>query len=277
MDVDPEDPLIPRSTSEGVTKIAVPRWMSRNRSRQWTAKEASRARFHRWRPDHWICVNIRKSPTLELAPSLTFSRIVMTSEARHLLHRHKSRSLAAFVMTTSEASPAPSSARLDASTHKALAATIVALFHSDRVQQHRQFVDLQAQAAAMVEHVGDFIEGLHQAQLHRGVLFRLAEGAAPARRPRGERLGMQKDTDRENCLAVRGHIEDELGGGSFGIAVERRPLADEVVLVNVAGLPGIGFDAADGHTWVATEEYSSPSAATAPSAARAEWPPPSPS
>jgi hypothetical protein len=42
----------------------------------------------------------------------------------------------------------------------------------------------------MVKHVGDFIEGLHQAQFHRSVLFRFAEGAVPARRPRGERLWM---------------------------------------------------------------------------------------
>src|ERR1700686_2178374 len=99
MDIDPEDPLIPRSTSEGVTKIGATRWTSRNNSTQWTAKDASRARFHRGRPDDCICVNIRKSP-------LPKTRAICTKGFTR-----------------------PAAARLDASHQKALAATIVALFH----------------------------------------------------------------------------------------------------------------------------------------------------
>ena len=38
-----------------------------------------------------------------------------------------------------------------------------------------------------------------------------------------------------------GDVEDEFGRRSFGIVVERRTLAHEVVLVNVAGLCGVGL------------------------------------
>src|ERR1039458_4914675 len=49
--------------------------MSRNRSRPCTAKEASRARFHRWRPDHCIPSSIFGS----LTPDFT---IIRRSELR---------------------------------------------------------------------------------------------------------------------------------------------------------------------------------------------------
>ena len=39
---------------------------------------------------------------------------------------------------------------------------IVTLFDSDGVQQHRQFMGFQAQAASVIQHVGNLIEGLHQ-------------------------------------------------------------------------------------------------------------------
>ncbi len=77
---------------------------------QWTAKEASRARFHRLRPDHCSCVNIRNNPTSD--------RPAKNSADTH---------------------PYCSVGRKRA---EGVSCTIVPLFHSDGVQQGRQFVDL---------------------------------------------------------------------------------------------------------------------------------------
>src|SRR5450755_752022 len=135
----------------------------------------------------------------------------------------------------------------------------------------------KAQAAPLIEHVGNFVEGLHQAELDRSVLFGFAEHAAAAFGPGCECLGTQKNADSENRLPVRGHVEDELGRGSFGIIVERGSLSDKIVLVNVAGLSSVGFDTADGHRRLGIRKYCSPAAPRARWAARAEWLPPSPS
>src|SRR5271165_4078074 len=114
-------------------------------------------------------------------------------------------------------------------------------------------------------HVGDFVEGLHQAQLHACILLGLAKRAAPAGGPGFDRPGMKEDADRIRRFAVGGHVEDKFGGGRFGVTVKRRPFADEVILVNVSRLSGVSLDAANGHR------------ATALSASHAGWPPPSPS
>jgi hypothetical protein len=99
----------------------------------------------------------------------------------------------------------------------------------------------------VASHVWDFVESLHQAQLYAGVLFGFTERAAPAGSPGIQRLGTQEDADGKGCFAVGGHIEDEFCGGCFRITVERRPLTDKIVLVNVSRLAGVGFDSANSH------------------------------
>ena len=155
MDIDPEDPLIPRVNVRRVYENGSGA-MDQQKQKQAVNREGS-----------------EQSTIPSLAPgplNLREHQEVPTLGTWRLLRR---RAWSVPILT----------ARLDASNQKGLAATIVTLFHSDRVQQHRQFVNLKAQTASVVEHVGNLVEGLHQAQLHRGVLFRLAEGAAPACRP----------------------------------------------------------------------------------------------
>ena len=49
--------------------------------------------------------------------------------------------------------------------------------HPQGIQQFQQVIAIQAQPPAVRQHVGDFVEGLQQPQLHGGILLGLAERA----------------------------------------------------------------------------------------------------
>src|SRR5581483_2210503 len=109
-------------------------------------------------------------------------------------------------------------------------------------EQRQQQLGIQTQPASLAQLVGELVEGLQQAHLHRGVLLRLAELAALSYLPRLHRLRREEDADRERRPAIERDVEDELGRGRLRIVFERRALAHEIVSIDVAGLARVGLE-----------------------------------
>lgn len=121
------------------------------------------------------------------------------------------------------------------------------LVHAQTCECFFEQCGVDRQAAPLCLYVFNLIEGAKKPEFDGAVLFGIGQKAAvhvgPARK---NRIG-KKHTDRISKLPVGGDVENELSGGSFRIIRDGRAFAHEVVLVDVALGPGIGFQAADGH------------------------------
>src|ERR1017187_317243 len=121
------------------------------------------------------------------------------------------------------------------------------LFDPHGFEQSGKRVSIEGQAAAMLRHVGDIVEGLEQAHLYCGILFGFAEPASVTRVVGLQYLRGEENAHGTSGLAIGADVEDILGCGSKRVLREGSTLADEVIFVNVAGLRCVGFQAADGH------------------------------
>jgi len=118
---------------------------------------------------------------------------------------------------------------------------------ADGFEQDRKCGCVQHETTAVLQHVRDFVEGLHQAQLYGRVLFGLAKNATTLDGVFIKYTGRKEDADGKDSLAVGADVEDELGGGRERVVGQGVALADEIVLVHKACLRRIGFDPTNGH------------------------------
>jgi hypothetical protein len=101
--------------------------------------------------------------------------------------------------------------------------------------------------ASVGHQVFDFIESLEKAQLDDAVLFGIGERASVMLSPRLYYFAGKENTYRKGSLAVGGHIENVFLRGFLIALGGNRPIADEIVLINVALPPGVSLHATDGH------------------------------
>ena len=96
---------------------------------------------------------------------------------------------------------------------------------ADQLQQCGKCGGFEHEAAAVLQHIRNFVEGLHQPQFHGGVLLGLAQSAAIVGAVFLKGARREKDADRKNRFAVGADVEDELGGGDV-----RRTVMAAIVL-----------------------------------------------
>lgn len=106
--------------------------------------------------------------------------------------------------------------------------------YAERGQGLFQNHGVHPKLAAVGHQVFDFIESLEKAQLDDAVLFGIGQRTAVTLSPRLHCLDRKENAYRKGGLAVGGHIENVFLRGFPNALGGNWPIADEIVLINVA-------------------------------------------
>ena len=148
------------------------------------------------------------------------------------------------------------------------AAAFYARVQSGEIDLGRLFVEMQAHlpgwARTWLADVGlDDVGGLRTklgqsfASSFQAVAVRvlsIGQGASVPIRPGAQRLIRQEDAHRKHSLAVRSDIENVFAGRSFRSVSHRRPLAHEIVLIDVSLATGVRLHATQSHRTVVSRQ-----------------------